>query len=56
MKDRSPRDKDDAIKPKVDDDAGHGGSKPGRIGEAQIAPEHDPAQEKSGRREFGRDG
>jgi hypothetical protein len=56
MKDRIPQEKDSTAKPAVDDDAAHGGGKPGRIGEAQVAPEHDPAQEKSGRREFGRDG
>jgi hypothetical protein len=56
MKDRIPQDKDSPAKPSVDSDSAHSGSKPGRIGKAQIAPEHDPTQEKSGGREFGRDG
>jgi hypothetical protein len=37
----------------------HSGGKPGaagEIGETDVAPEHDPESEKSGRREFGRDG
>jgi hypothetical protein len=37
-------------------DKSHAGSKPGRIGDTDVAPEHDPSLEKSGRREFGRDG
>lgn len=56
MKDRIPQEKGGVVKPPVDDDPAHGGGKPGRIGEARVAPEHDPAWEKPGRREFGRDG
>jgi len=37
-------------------DPSHAGGKPGKIGETDVAPEHDPSMEKSGRREFGRDG
>ena len=56
MKDRIRQEKRGVAKPPVDDDAAHGGGKPGRTGEPRGAPEHDPAQEKPGRREFGRDG
>jgi hypothetical protein len=37
-------------------DKSRAGSKPGKLGKTDVAPEHDPAMEKSGRREFGRDG
>jgi hypothetical protein len=37
-------------------DKARAGGKPGKIGDTNVAPEHDAEMEKSGRRELGRDG
>jgi hypothetical protein len=45
-----------AQREKAGGDPAHQGQKPGKIGEAQVAPEKAPEGGSTGRREFGRDG
>jgi hypothetical protein len=52
---KQPRAAEDQPKDRRPDKARAGG-KPGKLGDTDTAPEHDPAMEKAGRREFGRDG